>query len=188
MSASGSSALVKAMVENLGPGLAALAEGDFTRHISATTQPEKVTRTDELGQIMVATEHMRDSILECYDAYNRSTEQLRGVIIEVSRAAESVDGTSQQVAESSDQTGRATAEVAHAIEHVANGAERQVQMIATARAAADEVTVGGHRERSPRRANRRGGSPSPRDRPAGRARRRAGGRRDAGGPRVQRSR
>ncbi len=134
-------ALVKAMVENLSPGLAALAEGDFTRHLSAKTKAEPVTRTDELGQIMVATEHMRDSILNCYEAYNRSTEQLSGVIVEVTRAAEAVDGTSQQVAQSSDQTGRATAEVAHAIEHVASGAERQVAMIATARTAADEVTA-----------------------------------------------
>jgi methyl-accepting chemotaxis protein len=132
--------LMKAMTENLGPGLSALADGDFTRHLQAKTKPEKVTRTDELGQIMVSTEHMRDAILECYDGYNRSTEQLRGVIRQVSAAAESVDGTSQQVAQSSDQTGRATAEVAHAIEHVAQGAERQVQMIETARHAASEVT------------------------------------------------
>jgi methyl-accepting chemotaxis protein len=130
-----------AVGERLRPGLEALAKGDFTVHLQAKTQAEAVTRTDELGQIMVVTEHMRDSILECYDAYNRSTEQLRGVILEVSRAAESVDGTSQQVADSSDQTGRATAEVAHAIENVAQGAERQVQMIETARTAADEVVA-----------------------------------------------
>jgi methyl-accepting chemotaxis protein len=133
--------IASAVSERLRPALEALARGDFTVDLHAKTQAERVTRTDELGQIMVATEHMRDSILECYDAYNRSTQQLRGVIIEVSQAAESVDGTSRQVAESSDQTGRATAEVAHAIEHVANGAERQVQMIETARTAADEVTA-----------------------------------------------
>jgi methyl-accepting chemotaxis protein len=131
--------LSHAMVENLEPGLAALANGDFTTHLSAKTAAVEVTRNDELGEIMQTTERMRAAILECYDAYNQSTEQLEDVIRQVSSTALTLDGASQQMATSSDETGRATAEVAQAIEHVAQGAERQVQMMDSARRAADEV-------------------------------------------------
>ena len=58
-------ALSHAMVENLRPGLSALANGDFTHRLSARTKPEEITRHDELGQIMRTTEHMREAILEC---------------------------------------------------------------------------------------------------------------------------
>ncbi len=134
-------ALSHAMVENLRPGLSALANGDFTHRLSARTKPEEITRHDELGQIMRTTEHMREAILECYDAYNRSAEQLADVIRQVSSTAHTLDGASQQMATSSEETGRATAEVAQAIEHVALGAERQVQMMDSAKRAADEVTA-----------------------------------------------
>jgi methyl-accepting chemotaxis protein len=134
-------AIAEAMAVRLRPGLDALAGGDFTVHLEAGTKPEDVQRRDELGDIMRTTEHMRQAIIDCYGAYNLSTEQLRKLIGEVSSTAASVDGSSRQMASTSDETGRATAEIAQAIEHVAQGAERQVQVIATARRAADEVTA-----------------------------------------------
>ncbi len=133
--------LAHAMEQQLKTGLLALANGDLTTHLSAQTKPEEIQRTDELGAIMRQTELMRAAILDCYEAYNQSTEKLRDLIGQVTRTAASVGDNSGEMASTSDETGRATAEIAQAIEHVAQGAERQVQIIATARRAAEEVVA-----------------------------------------------
>jgi methyl-accepting chemotaxis protein len=134
-------AISQATSERLLVALRALADGNFALRLEAKTKPTEITRGDELGDIARTIEAVRDAIISCYDAYNASTEQLRGLIGKVSSTAASVDGTSQQMASNSDETGKATAEVAQAIEHVAQGAERQVQMIDTAKRAADEVAA-----------------------------------------------
>ena len=131
--------LAMATAERLAPGLEALASGDFTVHLEAKTKPREIERNDEFGQIMRTAEHIRDTILQCYSAYNASTETLRGVMERVAHTATSVSDASGQVATTSDETGRATGEIAQAIEGVAQGAERQVKMIEVARRTAEEV-------------------------------------------------
>ena len=133
--------LADEMVDQLQPGLGALAAGDFSRSLASEIRPRQRFRADELGDIQRTVERMREVVISCYDAYNASTDQLRGIIGEVTRTACSVDESSHQMAENSEQTGKASAEVAQAIEHVAAGAERQVQMMAQARRAADEVAI-----------------------------------------------
>ncbi len=133
--------LAEAMDNQIKGGLSALARGDFTVHLSAQTATAKVTRADELGDIMRKTEGMRDTILECYEHYNESIEKLRETIRQISDTALSVDGTSKEMATSSEESGKATGEIAEAIEHVAQGAERQVSIIETARRAAEEVAA-----------------------------------------------
>ena len=134
-------ALATEMTDQLQPGLDALAAGDFTHALSSDVAPRERFRADELGDILRTVERMREAVIACYDAYNESTGQLRAIIGEVTRTAFSVDESSHQMADSSEQTGKASAEVAQAIEHVALGAERQVQMMAEAQRAADEVAV-----------------------------------------------
>ena len=94
--------LAHAMDNQIKGGLSALARGDFTVHLSAQTATETVTRADELGDIMRKTEEMRDTILECYEHYNESIEKLRETITQISDTALSVDGTSKEMATSSE--------------------------------------------------------------------------------------
>ena len=56
----------------------------------------------------------------------------------MSGSADQVSTASQEMAATSEETGRATNEIAHAVGDVAQGAERQVRMVETARAAAEE--------------------------------------------------
>jgi methyl-accepting chemotaxis protein len=129
-----------AFEENLKHGLKALAGGDLTVHLEAKTKAiEPDHRGDDLGDLSRAVESMRALFLDCYGDYNQATEKLQELVARVSTTARSVGDSSGQMAATSDETGRATAEIAHAIEHVAQGAERQVQVIGTARRAADEV-------------------------------------------------
>ena len=129
-----------AFEENLKQGLKALANGDLTVHLEAKTKAIKPDqRGDDLGELSRATEAIRALFLDCYVDYNQATEKLRELVARVSSTARSVGDSCGQMAATSDETGRATAEIAQAIEHVAQGAERQVQVIDTARRAADEV-------------------------------------------------
>ncbi|MGA9856941.1 MAG: methyl-accepting chemotaxis protein [Solirubrobacteraceae bacterium] len=133
--------LATELTEQLQPGLGALAAGDFTQSLTTQVKARERFRGDELGDIQRTVERMREAVVACYDAYNTSTEQLRGILGQVARTAFSVDESSHQMAESSEHTGKASSEVAQAIEHVAQGAERQVQMMAQARRAADDVAT-----------------------------------------------
>ena len=129
-----------AFEENLKHGLKALASGDLTVHLEAKTKAiEPDQHRDDLGELSRATEAIRALFLDCYLDYNRATEKLRDLVARVSATASAVGDSSGQMAATSDETGKATAEVTHAIEQVAQGAERQVQMIDTARRAAGEV-------------------------------------------------
>jgi methyl-accepting chemotaxis protein len=126
--------------ERLRGGLEALAAGDLSVDLDAKTQPMTEFDPDEFGDLMRTAETFRDAVFGCYLAYNRALKNLRGLIGEVSSAAVSVGDTSSMMAASSEETGRATGEIAHAVGDVAQGAERQVTMVEAARRSAEDVT------------------------------------------------
>jgi methyl-accepting chemotaxis protein len=73
------------------------------------------------------------------NAMQRLVTNLRALVGEVSRSATTVGSASQQMATTSDETGRAVGEIASAVGEVAQGAERQVRMVETARSSVDEA-------------------------------------------------
>jgi methyl-accepting chemotaxis protein len=125
----------------LRPAIEALATGDLTVELPVRTATVTDLPGDEIGDIMRTGEGLRDAVARCYAAYNEAVEGMRELVSEVTATAVSVGDASAQMATTSDESGKATAEVASAIEHVAQGAERQVQMISVARQAADEVAA-----------------------------------------------
>jgi methyl-accepting chemotaxis protein len=76
-----------------------------------------------------------------YSSFSRMADGLREIIGEVADSAMVVSSSSQQMASTSEEAGRAVAEIADAVGEVAQGAERQVRMVESARAAARETTV-----------------------------------------------
>jgi methyl-accepting chemotaxis protein len=125
----------------LKPAIEALAAGDLTVEVSDDTTAITDVPGDEIGDVMRTGERLRDVVAACYVAYNQAVEGLRELVAEVTTMATSVGGASEQMATTSDETGKATAEIAHAIEDVARGAERQARMIDSAREAADDVAA-----------------------------------------------
>jgi methyl-accepting chemotaxis protein len=134
-----------------------IADGDVEQHVDATAM-------DELGQTSAAFGRMIEYLKAMVGAASRIAEgdltveveprsardalgasfsamiaKLRGMIGEMSTAADSVSSASQQMAATSEQSGRATGEIATAIGGIAEGAERQVQIVEAARHSAEEV-------------------------------------------------
>jgi methyl-accepting chemotaxis protein len=124
---------------DLDAGLAAMADGDLTVTLDSNTEAIANPGKDELGQIAVAVNGIREKTAAAIASYNAMTEKLRTLIGEVSGTAGSVSSASQQMASTSEETGRAVNEIAAAISDVAQGSERQVQMADAAKHAADEV-------------------------------------------------
>jgi methyl-accepting chemotaxis protein len=140
-------ACLQALEENdateLRAGLDAVAAGDLTRSIATDTPPIENPGRDELGQIAVATNGIRDRIVGSVEAYNAMRERLSSMIGEVAGSARSVATASQQMATTSSEAGQAVTEIASAVGEVAVGAERQARSVETVRevaaAAADSA-------------------------------------------------
>ncbi len=97
---------------------------------------DQIAQGDLSGSVQAHSE--RDAL---GTSFATMSANLRELIGQVTSAAGSVGSASAQMSSTSEEAGRATGEIAHAIGDVANGAERQVNVIATARAAAGEVAA-----------------------------------------------
>jgi methyl-accepting chemotaxis protein len=125
----------------LANGLDAMAAGDLTQHITPSTPPISYITRDELGTVATAVNAIRERVISSIESFNTAAENLSAMIGEVTSTAGSVGAASQQMSSTSEEAGKATGEIAQAINDVAHGAERQVQIVQTARAAADEVSA-----------------------------------------------
>jgi methyl-accepting chemotaxis protein len=123
----------------LADGLDALATGDLTRRIDPDSGPIEATTRDELGDVAVAVDAIRERVIASISSFNAMSDQLRSMLSDVATSAGAVSAASVQMSSTSEEAGRATGEIAQAVGDVAQGAERQVSMVEEARRAADEV-------------------------------------------------
>jgi methyl-accepting chemotaxis protein len=119
--------------------LGGLKEGDLTQRVTARTTPIETWSNDELGDIAQAVNAIREDTETMIDAYNASVDALAGTVTQVTQGAGTVASASQQMAATSEQTGRAVGEIASAVGDVALGAQRQVESLETTRRLSGEV-------------------------------------------------
>ena len=124
---------------DLREAIAAMAQGDLTVEVTPVTPYIERITNDEIGQVATAVNEIRDNTVASVEAYNETREALAGLVGRMSASAGSVAAASQQMASTSEQTGRAVGEIASAVGEVALGAQRQVQGIEDTRRLTDEV-------------------------------------------------
>ena len=95
-----------------------LGNGDLTVELDTS-------KHDELGDVA--------------RAFQKTVESLRAVLGKVSNTAATLSAASEEMAATSEEAGRAVGEIANAVTDVASGAERQVQIVESARISAEEV-------------------------------------------------
>ena len=122
-------------------GLESVARGDLTYDVKPVTTPVEVNSTDELGQLCATFNGMLDKTQRSVAAYGEMQTNLSSLIGEVAGNANTVAAASQQMASTSDEAGRAVGEIANAVGDVAQGAERQVRMVESARESAQQASV-----------------------------------------------
>jgi methyl-accepting chemotaxis protein len=129
-------------------GLEAIAKGDLRVEIVPTTPPIDRISRDELGQAADAVNAIREATLASVVAYNHSRAELAALIGEVADVATALQASSEEIALSSQESGRGIGEIAKAIRDVADGADRQARMVAQATVASEETTAAAEHART----------------------------------------
>jgi methyl-accepting chemotaxis protein len=152
--------VARAITRGVGQALVAargIAEGDVEQHVDIRSK-------DELGDLGVAFSSMVDYLRglaaeadriadgdltvdvrprserdRLGSAFARMAASMREMVGQVSAVARTMTASSQQLASTSEETGRAVSEIAHAVTDVATGAERQVQLVEQARRSSEET-------------------------------------------------
>jgi methyl-accepting chemotaxis protein len=124
----------------LSRALDAAATGDLTATAATHSTPIEQLSSDEIGQVAGAVNTIRDRTEASTLAFNRMVDGLRELISDVTSAAGTVSASSQQMAGTADEAGRAVGEIASAIGDVAHGAEQQVRTVETSRRLSDELS------------------------------------------------
>ena len=125
---------------DLEKALDAMAHGDLTVEVTPVTPRIETWSNDEIGDVAQATNSIRDKIVSAIEGYNGSRDALSTMIGEVAETASTVSSASQQVAQTSEEAGRAVHEIASAVGEVAQGAQRQVESVESAREVAEQVS------------------------------------------------
>jgi len=128
-------------VTDLRTGLEAIAAGDLTREIVPVTSPIATSREDEIGQLTRTFNGMVEKTQDSVGAYNETRHKVAGMLREIGNTSEQLALASQQMANTSEEAGRAVGEIAQAVSSVAAGAEDQVRSIAEAKILTDEVAM-----------------------------------------------
>jgi len=127
----------------LGAGLDAAAGGDLTVDVQPVTQPIHASAGHSVGELGEVFNSMLAKAQGGVDSYNRMrvrlNEKVGGMIHDIADLASRVAASSQQMTASSQQTGVAIDEIARSTTSVAEGAERQVTLVRTVRAATQEA-------------------------------------------------
>ncbi|HEY5261475.1 MAG TPA: methyl-accepting chemotaxis protein [Solirubrobacteraceae bacterium] len=126
---------------DLRAGLERMADGDLTYELTAVTAPIERIARDELGEIALAVNGIREQMLASIDAYNSTRVSLQGMIGSVADTADTVGKSSEQMAATSEEGGRSNGEIARAVDEIAQGAERQAQMIEQTKNAVEDVVA-----------------------------------------------
>ena len=126
---------------DLRKGLELMAVGDLTFEVTPVTPLIENQSHDELGQVAVAVNGVRDRTVASVEAYNATRHSLSKMIGQVNVASEALSASSQEMASTSEEAGRAVGEIAQAVTDVAAGAEQQVRMVGQARESAEQTAA-----------------------------------------------
>ncbi len=126
---------------DLEAALTAARDGDLTHEVTPVTSPISAADGAEPGRLAEIFNQMLGRAKGSIDAYNAMRGRVTELLRDISRETQAVAAASQQMATTSEESGRAVTEIATAVGEVAAGAERQVRTVGAARELSEEVVV-----------------------------------------------
>jgi methyl-accepting chemotaxis protein len=121
-------------VRSLSMGMAALAKGDLTLPVHATTPLLRVETKDEVGEMARMFDRMLTDIQASIGAYNGCRSALTELVGEILDRANTVQETSETLAASAQQSGAASTQIA-------DGSERLARESSEAATVTEELTA-----------------------------------------------
>jgi methyl-accepting chemotaxis protein len=131
--------LTENCLTDLKDALSAMNDGDLTTIVKPTTSPIEVRDGEAVGQLAEVFNLMLDNAQSAIGSYNDMRVKLAAMIDDISQSSESLSAASTQMASTSEEAGKAIAEIAHAVGSVASGAEQQVREVDDAKRVTDEL-------------------------------------------------
>jgi methyl-accepting chemotaxis protein len=131
--------LERICLTQLQDAMTAVAGGDLTVGITPETTPIDRYAKDEIGEAAETFNTMLARVQATIESYTTMRDELQGLIGAVADRAVRLSASSQQMASTSEEAGRAVGEIANAVSDVAHGAERQVQVVVQARTATEQT-------------------------------------------------
>lgn len=117
-----------------------LAAGDLTRKLEIDTQEIKVDSKDEIGQLAHSFNSVIVSLQDTGKAFAEMSSNLRSSLAEVTENASLLATSSSSLAEASEQSGRATSQIAATILQVARGSNSQNNSVLATSSAVDQLS------------------------------------------------
>jgi methyl-accepting chemotaxis protein len=108
--------------------------------IAVQSSPIHDPSGDEVAALAASYNALAEGIARSADKFGRTTERLRGVMLGVAGATQTLKDASTGVSQATQQSTIAVSEITQAVESVAGGARRQHDGLAAARIATEEVT------------------------------------------------
>jgi methyl-accepting chemotaxis protein len=124
---------------NLRDALRAMSEGDLRVEVTMSEEPIVAAPGESLGQMAEVFNETLQSVRESIASYNDSRAKVVTMLDEISRSSETLSIATTEMANTSEEQGRAIGEIAMAINTVAAGAEQQVRSVDDARRITDEL-------------------------------------------------
>ncbi len=129
-------------VVDLEGGLSALAMGDLTVEIKARTTPVPYTSKDELGEMAKTFNSMLSRIQGSIASYNEARGSLSDLVSKVISSAQSVAGTSANLAAASQESSAAAAQIATGAAQLAANSTEAANRVRLVASGAGEVSAG----------------------------------------------
>jgi methyl-accepting chemotaxis protein len=129
-------------VAGLENGLRALANGDLTVDVQASTPPVPYTSGDELGQMAKTFNSMLGHVQQSIASYNEARASLSDLVGKVISSAHSVAGTSTSLAAASQESSAAASQIATGAAQLAANSTEAANRVRQVAAGAGEVTAG----------------------------------------------
>src|SRR4051812_21307015 len=99
----------------LSQGMQAMADGDLTRRIEPVTPEIVDPSSDEIGDAARAANGIRSATIESLASYNAMAEKLSTMIGEIRETSQTLLAASEEMAATSEETGKAVSEIAEAV-------------------------------------------------------------------------
>lgn len=116
-------------LSDLGEGLTAIAEGDLTRSVVATTEPIVVSSKDEFGKLAQTFNGLLSKTQQAIVDYGRCRENLadllgkvKGASFQVSNASNGLSATANEVGAAAEEVGASMQQISLATQQAARGA------------------------------------------------------------------
>jgi methyl-accepting chemotaxis protein len=124
---------------NLRDALRSMAEGDLRVEVVMDEDPILAADGEDVGQMAEVFNATLQSVRESIASYNDTRVKVVAMLDEISRNSETLSTATTEMAQTSEEQGRAIEEIATAINTVAQGAEEQVRSVEDARRVTDEL-------------------------------------------------